>query len=119
MRKLLTLLLLSIVCIPLMARNYKLHFWSNQNNTYDTPNNISKVGSNWVLEVNGSDFDSWNVAGTDGKVYLLPKAEESGSWNYYHLSSYSEFTNSGDSKTYTKNSSGDSVFKIESGSNSV
>ena len=42
--------------------------------------------------------------------------QENNIWNYYHLSSYSEFTNSGDSKTYTKNnSSKDSGLVLPSG----
>ena len=95
-----------MVLIPLSAREYKIHFWQQNGTNYNT-SVIGKVGSNWVLEVNGSDFDTWGVAGNDGKVYLLPfVVSESGqSNNYYKLGSYSEFTNSGDSKTYNKESS--------------
>lgn len=115
MRKLLILLLLSIVCIPLSAREYKIHFWQQNGTNYNT-SVIGKVGSNWVLEVNGSDFDTWGVAGNDGKVYLLPfVVSESGqSNNYYKLGSYSEFTNSGDSKTYKKSDSNDSGLVLPS-----
>ena len=115
MRKLLILLLLSIVFIPLSAREYKIHFWQQNGTNYNT-SVIGKVGSNWVLEVNGSDFDTWGVAGNDGKVYLLPfVVSESGqSNNYYKLGSYSEFTNSGDSKTYKKSDSNDSGLVLPS-----
>ena len=115
MRKLLILLLLSIVCIPLSAREYKIHFLQQNGTNYNT-SVIGKVGSNWVLEVNGSDFDTWGVAGNDGKVYLLPfVVSESGqSNNYYKLGSYSEFTNSGDSKTYKKSDSNDSGLVLPS-----
>ena len=116
MRKLLTLLLLAMVLIPLSAREYKIHFWQQNGTNYNT-SVIGKVGSNWVLEVNGSDFDTWGVAGNDGKVYLLPfVVSESGqSNNYYKLGSYSEFTNSGDSKTYKKSDSNDSGLVLPSG----
>ena len=115
MRKLLTLLLLAMVLIPLSAREYKIHFWQQNGTNYNT-SVIGKVGSNWVLEVNGSDFDTWGVAGNDGKVYLLPfVVSESGqSNNYYKLGSYSEFTNSGDSKTYKKSDSNDSGLVLPS-----
>lgn len=115
MRRLLTLLLLAMVLIPLSAREYKIHFWQQNGTNYNT-SVIDKVGSNWVLEVNGSDFDTWGVAGNDGKVYLLPfVVSESGqSNNYYKLGSYSEFTNSGDSKTYKKSDSNDSGLVLPS-----
>ncbi len=115
MRKLFILLLLSIVFIPLSAREYKIHFWQQNGTNYNT-SVIGKVGSNWVLEVNGSDFDTWGVAGNDGKVYILPfVVSESGqSNNYYKLGSYSEFTNSGDSKTYKKSDSNDSGLVLPS-----
>ena len=104
-----------MVLIPLSAREYKIHFWQQNGTNYNT-SVIGKVGSNWVLEVNGSDFDTWGVAGNDGKVYLLPfVVSESGqSNNYYKLGSYSEFTNSGDSKTYKKSDSNDSGLVLPS-----
>ena len=111
MRRLLTLLLLSMVLVPLSARTYKLHLWATDTRTHDT-SIFEKPGDKWVLEVKGSDFDSWNVV-NNGKVYLLPMVQENNNWNYYKLSSeYSEFTNSGDSKTYNKESS---TYKENSG----
>jgi len=101
MRKLLILLLLSIVFIPLSARNYKFHFWADSSHTHDT-DNIGKSGSAWVLTVDGSDFATWGVVNS-GKVYFLPMAQESGNWNYYHLNSYDEYSSSGTSKTFQNN----------------
>ena len=100
MRKLLTLLLLSIVCIPLLARNYTIKFYDAS----DAGHDVSLSGSGpWTATVSGSTMANYVK---NGKIWFNVLIGEQGTTNtYYHANSSTDIS-SGTSYTYYKYGSG-------------
>ena len=100
MRKLLTLLLLSIVFIPLSARNYTIKFYDAS----DAGHDVSLSGSGpWTATVSGSTMANYVK---EGKIWFNVLIGEQGvTPTYYHADSSTDIS-SGTSYTYHKYGSG-------------
>lgn len=88
MKKLLTLLLLSIVFIPLSARNYKVRLYDASGGSHD----VSLVQSNgyWTADVAGSTMASYVK---EGKIWFNILVDEQGETRtYYHSDSETNIT---------------------------
>ena len=96
MRKILTLLLLSIVCIPLSARTYTVRLYDSNGTAHDVSLSWESSGK-WVGTVDGSTMSSWV---NDGKIwYNVCVVEQSVTNTYYHSNSQTSVVN-GTSYTY-------------------
>ena len=89
MKRLLTyLLILTAVSLarPLNAQRMTVHLWADDSHTKDL-----ELESNnpWKKTISGKDFDTWGVV-NNGKVYMLPVVDYSGTNTYYF--DYNNFT---------------------------
>ena len=95
MRKILILLLLSIVFIPLSARTYTVRLYDSSNTSHDV--SLSESSGTWVGTVDGSTMSSWVK---EGKIwYNVLVVEQSVTNTYYHSNSQTSVVN-GTSYTY-------------------
>lgn len=88
MKRLLTLLLLSIVFIPLSARNYKVRLYDASGGSHD----VSLIPSNgyWTADVAGSTMASYVK---EGKIWFNILVDEQGETRtYYHSDSETNIT---------------------------
>ena len=100
MKRLLTLLLLSIVFIPLSARNYTVRFYDSSNNPHD----VSLTGSGpWTNTISGSTMAGYVK---DGEIRFEVLIGEQGNTNTYYHANSSTYISSGTSYTYYKYGSG-------------
>ena len=100
MRKLLTLLLLSIVFIPLSARNYTVRFFDSSN----TPHDVSLTGSGpWTNTISGSTMAGYVI---DGRIRFEVLIGENGITNTYYHANGETYISSGTPYTYYKYGTG-------------
>ena len=95
MRRLLTLLLLSMVLVPLSARTYTVRLYDSNGTAHDV--SLSESSGKWVGTVEGNTMKNWV---NNGKIWYNVLVGEQGSTNtYYHSNSQTSVVN-GTSYTY-------------------